>query len=103
MNNDVIFNKYLLLIQHACDKYYNKYISNYSACTIDTANEFMDRSYEHYRKDVAGIALDCMRESGLTSETSIKIINQHAWSIGKLFPEIIKLSSEIILVSNSRM
>src|SRR5258705_8239189 len=102
MNNDVIFNKYLVLIQDTFDTYYSKYIANYPACTMDTANEFMDKFYDRYRKEVVGIALDCMREAGLTSETSFKILNQNAWSIGKLFPEIMILSSEITLVSNSR-
>src|SRR5258705_7759521 len=80
--NDVIFKKYQALIQETCYTYCNKYLAYYSECTIDTANDFMNTYYDGYRKEVTEIALDCMREAGLTSETSFKILNQNAWSIG---------------------
>jgi hypothetical protein len=95
MSNEIIYTKYEVLIQNACDKYVQLYKQQYpQERTMDTAKEFMDKYYENYRKDVAGIGVDCMHEAGMTNETSVKIINQNAWSIGKLFSEIMKLSSD---------
>jgi hypothetical protein len=69
-------------------------MANYVECTIDTANEFMDKFYEFYRKEIIKIARYYMQEAGLTSDISFKILSQNAYSIGKLYTEIMILSSE---------
>ena len=50
MNNDMIFTKYEVLIQNACEKYVNMYKKNYpEERTIDTAKEYMDKYYDSYK------------------------------------------------------
>src|ERR1035437_7660696 len=96
MQNEVLYTKYEVAIQHICDKYVNEYKNNFpDERTMDTAKQFMDNHYDKYRKEVAQTAVDIMHEAGIASEVSAKILNQNSLTIGKLFSEIMKLSSDL--------
>ena len=88
-----LYSEYEIKIELICSRYVGMYKNEFpEERTFDTAKEFMDREYEKYRKEVARVGIDIMHASGLNSDLSKKIINQNAWSIGKLFTDVMNLS-----------